>query len=123
MEKEVLKNMVKGRYESAKKGEAFPATLILEKELAPKIFTPKRVELLEAILKEEPSSVTELAEKTGRARENVTRDLNYLEGLNLVSYRKEKGKKVPRVNTEMILIPLKTTRLLDYLKGEEKAKA
>lgn len=93
MEKEVLKNLIKGRYESATKEGGFPRTPILEKELAPKIFTPKRIELLEAILKEKPASITKLAEKLGRARENVIRDRHYLEGMNLVSYRKEKGKK------------------------------
>lgn len=121
MEKEVLKDLVKGRYEAVLKGEKFPKTLILDKELAPKIFTPKRVELLEAVLKEEPGSVTELADKLGRARENVIRDLHYLEGLNLIEYKRRKGKKVPKVNTELILIPLQTTKLVDYLKAEEVA--
>ncbi|MEE8167928.1 MAG: hypothetical protein V3T58_03535 [Candidatus Hydrothermarchaeales archaeon] len=123
MEKEVLKGVLKERYEVALEGERFPRTLILKKELAPKIFTPKRMELLESILRQEPSSVSELAENLGRARENVIRDLHYLEGLNLVSYKKKMAKKAPRVNVDLILIPLETTTLTDYLKAEAKAEA
>ena len=123
MRKDLLKGILKDRYETALNGENLPKTLILEKELAPKIFTSKRVELLEAILQGIPSSVTDLASKLGRARENVTRDLNYLEGLNVISYTKEKGRKIPRINAELILIPLETTTLADYLGKQEKAAA
>lgn len=123
MKKDPLKGMLKDRYETALKGENLPKTLILEKELAPRIFTPKRIELLEAILQDTPSSVTDLASKLGRARENVTRDLSYLEGLNIITYTKEKGRKIPKINAELILIPLETTTLVDYLGRQEKAAA
>ncbi len=123
MEKETLKDIIKERYYQAQKGERFPKTLILDKTLAPKIFTPKKIELLEAIIEKKPGSVTELARMTGRARENVIRDLRYLEGLNLVRFEERKGKKVLKVDTEQILIPIQRTKLMDFLKAGEKAKA
>lgn len=58
--------------------------------------SPKRLELLWAIVEHTPRSVRELAERVGRDIKNVSQDLSFLSRLGLVEL-KEARRGVPQV--------------------------
>lgn len=60
-----------------------------------KALSPKRLELLWAIVEHEPRSVRELAERVGRDIKNVSQDLAFLSRLGLVEL-KETRREVPQ---------------------------
>lgn len=63
-----------------------------------KALSPKRLELLWAIVEHEPRSVRELAERVGRDIKNVSQDLAFLSRLGLVEL-KEARRGVPQAPT------------------------
>ena len=76
-------------------------------EAARKVLTPKRLELLRAIRKENPDSLYRLARVVGRDLKNVQEDVRALAELGLVSLRKTRGSSgrpstVPRVRFKEI---------------------
>jgi predicted transcriptional regulator len=74
-----------------------------------RVLTEKRMEVLHAIKKREPSSTYELAKILGRDITNVIDDLKYLKELGFVSLRKEKnarGKTVPAVSYDKICLEI-----------------
>lgn len=60
-----------------------------------KILTPKRRELMKAIMVAEPESITKLAEITDRGITEVSRDLKILEN-NRIVYFEEEGEGMPK---------------------------
>jgi predicted transcriptional regulator len=81
-----------------------------------KILSDKNRDLLTLIAETEPDSMNELAEKTGRARSNLSRTLRTMERYGLVRFEKGSGRQLaPRVSytdivLDMPLIRASTTR-------------
>ena len=70
-----------------------------------KILSEPNRELLRVIAETEPQSLNELAERTGRAKSNLSRTLKTMERYGLVRFEKGKGRKlVPRTPyTDVVL--------------------
>lgn len=63
-----------------------------------RILSDKNRALLEVIAESSPASLTELAEKTGRQKSNLSRTLKTMEHYGLVVLKKmEKGRIIPKV--------------------------
>ena len=68
-------------------------------ESAAKLLSQSNRDLLARIAREKPSSVTELALQTGRAKSNLSRTLKTMERYGLVRLQKAKGRTIiPKVN-------------------------
>ena len=68
-----------------------------------RVLSDKNMLLLEMIRTSQPGSVTELAEKMGQKKSNVSRTLNKLEQFGLVDFELgEGGRKAPRVNYDAL---------------------
>src|SRR5687768_16760006 len=70
-----------------------------------KILSDKNRELLALIAETNPDSMNELAERTGRARSNLSRTLRTMERYGLVRFEKGSGRQLaPRVPyTDIVL--------------------
>jgi predicted transcriptional regulator len=80
-----------------------------------RILSDKNCELLALIAETKPDSMNELAEKTGRARSNLSRTLRTMERYGLVRFEKRSGRQLaPRVPyTDIVLdMPLKRSSSL-----------
>ena len=63
------------------------------------VLSEKNRALLTLIAQTQPDSLNELAEKTGRAKSNLSRTLRTMEGYGLVHFEKGPGRQLaPRVN-------------------------
>lgn len=64
-----------------------------------RVLSDKNRQLLTLIAQTQPTSVRELAEKTGRAESNLSRTLKTMENHGLVHFEKGPGRQlIPRVN-------------------------
>ena len=64
-----------------------------------KVLSDRNRELLALISRTSPASVNELAERTGRAKSNLSRTLHTMERYGLVKFEKGEGRQLaPRVN-------------------------
>jgi len=93
--------------EQGKKVKRQGGTYFTSLEAARKVLTPKRLELLRAIRKENPDSLYRLARVVGRDLKNVQGDVRALAELGLVSLKKTRGSSgrpstVPRVRFKEI---------------------
>ena len=84
----------------AARGERHASALPAAPLLA--VLTPEAMELLGVLLREHPSSISELVARTGRAQPNISRSLQLLARYNLVRLVRE-GREVhpERVAKEM----------------------
>ena len=74
-----------------------------------KLLSAKNRALLKLIAQTHPASLNELAEKTGRAKSNLSRTLRTMERYGLVHFEKGQGRRLtPRVDyTDLVLdLPL-----------------
>lgn len=72
-----------------------------------RILSDKNRELLALIAETEPESMNELAEKTGRARSNLSRTLRTMERYGLVRFVKGSGRQLaPRVQYSDIVLDM-----------------
>lgn len=72
-----------------------------------RILSDKNRELLALIAATEPESMNELAEKTGRARSNLSRTLRTMERYGLVRFVKGSGRQLaPRVHYSDIVLDM-----------------
>jgi len=63
------------------------------------VLSAKNRALLALIAETNPASLNELAEKTGRAKSNLSRTLRTMESYGLVHFEKGHGREIaPRVN-------------------------
>ncbi len=68
-------------------------------ETMSQVLSDKNRALLALIVQMKPQSLTELAEKTGRARSNLSRTLKTMERYGLVHFEPGRGREIaPRVN-------------------------
>jgi predicted transcriptional regulator len=76
-----------------------------------RILSDKNRELLALIAETEPDSMNELAEKTGRARSNLSRTLRTMERYGLVRFVKGSGRQLaPRVHYSDIVLDMPLAR-------------
>lgn len=71
-----------------------------------RILSPAKIELLKTILDKKPQTVGELVKALGRPKESVSRDLRMLQDYGLLSFAKMGRQKKPRVEKEVIAMPL-----------------
>ena len=80
-----------------------------------RILSDKNRELLALIAETEPESMNELAEKTGRARSNLSRTLRTMERYGLVRFVKGSGRQLaPRVHYSDIVLDMPLVHSYDY---------
>lgn len=81
-----------------KPAEDDPKVWFTSMESFAKILSDRNRELLTIIAEVNPSSLTQLAEKTGRAKSNLSRTLRTMERYGLVRFEKGEGRsQAPRV--------------------------
>lgn len=73
-------------------------------ETMSQVLSTRNVELLKLIEKEQPQSISELAEKSGRKQGNLSRTLSQLSKYGIVDLKKEKKNKVPIVIASAFVI-------------------
>ena len=73
-----------------------------------RVATPARMELLREVESRPPKSVGELARRLGRPIEAVSKDLRVLSGYGLLEMAKEGRIKRPRVEKDLLVVPLLT---------------
>jgi predicted transcriptional regulator len=96
-----LKEMKGGGYKK-KEDVAFESLSVLQQYL-----TPKRIELLKLIKKQEPESLYELAQVSKRPLKSIHRDINVLKRAGLIEVVKTKDgrrRSMPIVNYDKISI-------------------
>ena len=109
--KERTMAIVRGEY---KVGPDEPKVWFSSIESFAKILSEPNRELLRIIAETKPRSLNELAERTGRAKSNLSRTLKTMERHSLVRFEKGKGRMlVPRTTyTDVILdLSLRATRV------------
>lgn len=96
-------------YALKKPGDAPSRVLIVNfsKTSIDKILTPARTEILRAIMQKKPETVGELVKDLRRPKEAVSRDLKILENYGLISSTKSGRQKRPKVEKDIIAMPLK----------------
>ena len=94
--------IAKGEY---KPKEDEPKIWFTSLESFAKLLSAKNRELLSLIAQTEPNSLQELAEKTGRAKSNLSRTLKTMASYGLIEFEKGHGKQIaPRVvYTDLVL--------------------
>lgn len=86
--------IAKGKH---KIGKDEPKVWFLSIESVAKVLSEKNRALLEVIAEADSLSITELAQKTGREKSNLSRTLKTMEGYGLVKLKKEDGKVIPSI--------------------------
>lgn len=81
-----------------------PDFLVIDFETAKAVLTDRRMELLETIRDEEVESVTGLAERLGRDKAAVSRDLDLLCQNQLIEYERQGRRKIPRLLHETVVV-------------------
>ncbi len=72
-----------------------------------KVLSERNRELLKVIAETKPASLQELAEKTGRAKSNLSRTLKTMERYGLVQFERGKGRTVaPRTPYTNVMLDL-----------------
>ena len=75
-----------------------PKVWFTSAEALARVFSKKNILLIEMIRHTEPSSVTELAERVGRAKTNVARSLKTLQQFDVIDFEDGNGsRKAPRL--------------------------
>lgn len=88
--------IAQGKYKP-RRGE--PKIWFTSLESFAKLLSPKNQALLRLIAQTHPDSLHELAEKTGRAKSNLSRTLKTMENCGLVQFEDGHGRnRAPRVN-------------------------
>src|ERR1700722_13650462 len=96
--------IAKGEYKPAS-GE--PKIWFTSLESFAKLLSAKNRALLKLIAQTEPGSLQELAEKTGRAKSNLSRTLRTMERYGLVHFEKGRGRTVmPRTPYTHVVLDL-----------------
>jgi predicted transcriptional regulator len=87
--------IARGKYKPSKDE---PSVWFTSAESFAKVLSDKNRALLDLIVEMEPDSLSELAERTGRKKSNLSRTLHTMENYGLVVLKKaDKGRVIPRV--------------------------
>lgn len=82
----------------------FDDVLVLDRESAESVLTPKRRELLDRIEEGDIRSIRGLAADLDRDKGAVSKDLDLLFEHDLVIYDSEKNRKIPRPKHETVVV-------------------
>ncbi|MFB6100673.1 MAG: transcriptional regulator [Candidatus Nanohalobium sp.] len=111
--------------EDAIDGEKNPVVVgFSDPERIRELLTPKRRELMQAVIQSEPESISELSETLGRDLKSVHRDLETLGENKIIYFEKENGRKRPVIPFDSIKVEydLKSS-LMDQKTGIYPEKA
>ncbi len=106
--------------ESIKNPDKFPDDVLLlslSKEELTKLFTKKRIELIEAMKREGPRTMSELARFLERELSAIDRDLNALEDIGLVRLEKNGREVTCSIEKEILILPLSKPMTIEQLKA------
>ncbi|ESP88010.1 HVO_A0114 family putative DNA-binding protein [Candidatus Halobonum tyrrellensis] len=78
--------------------------LILDREQAVEVLTDRREQLVDAIRREDPESITALAAAVDRDVAAVHRDLELLVEHSVVEYETDGARKAPRLKHERVFV-------------------
>ena len=81
-----------------------PDFLVIDLNTAKSVLTDRRMELLETVRDEEIESVTDLAERLGRDKAAVSRDLDLLCRQDMIVYEREGSRKIPKLKHETVVV-------------------
>ena len=71
-----------------------------------KILSPKRLELIRTINKNERISVTELAKLLKRKQEAISRDIKILKEMGIIDIKRVGNKKISHIEKYYVVVPL-----------------
>ena len=96
--------------------------LSLKNEDITKIFTPKRLELVDLIKRKQPITVAKLSKITKRKVEGVIRDVGILKDFHIIQHEKKGKEIILTMKQDFIIIP--TARIVTFkeIKGATAAK-
>jgi len=77
---------------------------VIPKELAKKILTEKRIEIIETVQEEKVESIRDLCRKLDRDQSIVTRDLKLLKKYGIIEFNKEGNSKVPVRTADKVVV-------------------
>lgn len=102
---------LKAELQSVARGEAPPpadagAVSFNSVEALARLLTPENRSLLALIRDREPQSVAELARLTGRAEPNLTRTLDKLGAMGLLTFERDGRRKVPKASVARIVVEI-----------------
>lgn len=78
--------------------------LVIDLDTAKSVLTDRRMELLETVRDEAVESVTDLAERLGRDKAAVSRDLDLLFEQDMIVYERDGSRKIPRLKHETVVV-------------------
>ena len=81
-----------------------PNFLVIDLETAKSVLTERRMELLETVRDDPIDSVTDLAERLGRDKAAVSRDLDLLFEQDMIVYEREGSRKIPKLKHETVVV-------------------
>lgn len=91
--------------EQAINGEENPVVVgFSNPERIRELLTPKRRELMQIVIQNNPGSISELSEKLDRDLKSVHRDLKTLEENKVIYFENENGRKKPVIPFESIKV-------------------
>lgn len=82
----------------------FEDTLILPREQAPEVCHERRLQIIDYLAENEPSSVSALGRALGYNKGEMSRDLQNLANVDVVEFEKVGKSKVPRLKHSQIVI-------------------
>lgn len=85
-------------------GAGYPDVLTLSRESGMEVLTEPRVEILDTLREDDPPSVRALAERLGRDKAAVSRDLKVLAEHDVVEYLTDGRAKAPRLKHETVIV-------------------
>ena len=82
----------------------FPDTLVLARDRAEDIFHERRLEIMDYLGDQDPTSVRALAEALGYDKGVVSRDLQTLARLDVIEYEEDGRSKAPRLKHQHVAV-------------------
>jgi len=95
--------IAKGKHKVSKNE---PKVWFISAESFAKVLSNKNRALLDLIIESHPESITDLAEKAGRKKSNLSRTLKTMENYGLIELKKSDGKIIPKVLYRNVLLEM-----------------
>jgi predicted transcriptional regulator len=91
-------------FKKTAKEEKDVSTHVIPSDMARKILTEKRMELINTIREEEISSQRDLSRKVDRNIKSVSTDLEILWKYGVINYREDENRKIPELSADKIIV-------------------